>query len=60
MFSDTTADHTSLDLEWDGVRVSIPIDVPTDDLVAASIAVALPSAFCEACPSSQSLASAAN
>jgi hypothetical protein len=29
LFSDTTDDSTSLDLEWDKVRVSLPIKAPT-------------------------------
>ncbi|HEY0711190.1 MAG TPA: DUF2911 domain-containing protein, partial [Polyangia bacterium] len=28
LFSDTTDDSTSLDLEWDKVRVSLPIKAP--------------------------------
>ncbi|MEN0060730.1 MAG: DUF2911 domain-containing protein [Myxococcota bacterium] len=40
-FHDTTASETSLDLAWDGVQVSIPIEVDTgkmmDDAVAAYI-----------------------
>lgn len=37
LFSDTTDDGTRLDLEWDGVRLSVPITVSTGALVNSSI-----------------------
>lgn len=39
-FSDTTLQETRLDLEWAGVRVSVPIAVDTDRHVEAEIAAA--------------------
>jgi len=40
LFSDTTEDSTRLDLEWAGLRVSVPIRVATDAHVRAEIAEA--------------------
>lgn len=37
LFTDTTDDGTRLDLEWDGVRLSVPIAVATGAIVNASI-----------------------
>ena len=37
LFSDSTDDGTRLDLEWAGLRVSVPITVATDEHVKASI-----------------------
>jgi len=37
IFSDTTEDSTSLDLEWAGLRVSIPIKAPTGKQVEATL-----------------------
>ncbi|MEM7675149.1 MAG: DUF2911 domain-containing protein [Myxococcota bacterium] len=38
IFSNTTEDSTRLDLEWDRMRVSVPIKVNTDEQVAKNIA----------------------
>ncbi len=45
LFSDTSDDGTRLDLEWDDVRVSIPIRVHTKEQVLASIDAAVGSAW---------------
>lgn len=37
LFSDTTDDATRLDLEWDKVRVSVPVKVDTNAIVLSSI-----------------------
>lgn len=37
IFSDTTDDSTNLDLEWEKVRVSVPLKVDTRSLVLANI-----------------------
>lgn len=37
LFADTTDDATRLDLEWDELRVSLPISVKTTDLARADI-----------------------
>lgn len=37
LFSDTTDDSTNLDLEWEKVRVSVPLKVDTKNLVQANI-----------------------
>lgn len=37
LFSDTTDDSTNLDLEWEKVRVSVPLKVDTKKLVQANI-----------------------
>jgi hypothetical protein len=37
IFSDTTSDKTRLDLEWEKLRLSLPIDVDTTTQVAANI-----------------------
>lgn len=41
LFSDTTDTSTRLDLEWDGVRVSVPITVDTPKLMNAQIDAAV-------------------
>jgi hypothetical protein len=40
IFSETTADSTRLDLEWAGLRVSVPIEVDTESHVMAEIEAA--------------------
>lgn len=45
LFADTTDDTTRLDLEWDTVRVSVPIGVDTRALTAANIDQALADAW---------------
>src|SRR6185295_331597 len=37
LFSDVTDDRASLDLEWDGVRASVPIQVGTTQQIEAAI-----------------------
>jgi len=37
IFSETTPDSTRLDLEWDELRVSLPITIKTNDLARADI-----------------------
>jgi hypothetical protein len=45
LFSDTTNDATRLDLEWDGLRVSVPITVDTKAHVRAAMDKALGDAW---------------
>lgn len=45
IFSDTTDDATRLDLEWAGVRVSVPIGVDTAQQAAANIDAAVGDAW---------------
>jgi hypothetical protein len=41
LFADTTEDSTSLDLEWEKLRVSVPVKVDTAEHVKASIAAGM-------------------
>jgi hypothetical protein len=45
LFADTTDNSTRLDLEWDELRVSVPIEVATDQFAAANIDKALDDAW---------------
>jgi hypothetical protein len=45
IFTDTTADKTRLDLEWEKLRLSLPIEADTAKQVAANIAGAVDNAW---------------
>jgi hypothetical protein len=45
IFSDTTDNSTRLDLEWDTLRISVPIEVATKEMAMANIDAALGEAW---------------